>query len=99
MTKDQTAIKHYDGGTVLTGDAVTLYRWKSIQQFIGLYMKTGMIPTRGVTISKMIKMAGEITGKKYKNNRPGWQQAYDDLQVSCDTLRAAMPVIDERTKP
>lgn len=96
MTNDKSAITLSEGATVMEGDAIKLYGWKVLQQAIGLYMKTGMIPTRGVTISFMLKQATAITSKKYKNNRPGWQAAYDDLQVSCDTLRAAMPVVDQR---
>lgn len=95
-TKDNTAITHHDGGITMTGDAITLYRWKVLQQSISLYMKTGMVPTRGMTISKMLKLATQITKKPYKNNRAGWQQAVDDLKVSTDTLKAAIPHVDER---
>lgn len=96
MKTDNTAIVHHDAGTTLTGDAIELYRWKVVQQAIGLYIKTKMMVTRGATISLLMRQAGAITKKTYKNNAKGWQQAYDDLQVSCDTLRAAIPDVDER---
>lgn len=97
---DRTAIVHHEGGgATLLGDATTLYGWKQLQLFIDLYIKTGMIPTRGVTISKMLKLATNITKKTYKNNRAGWQQASADLKVSCDTLRAAIPDVDGKGKP
>lgn len=95
---DHTAIIHTDGGTALLGDATTLYSWKVLQQSIGLYMRTGMIPTRGVTISRMLKFATAITKKPYKNTPLGRQQAYDDLGTSCATLRAAIPDVDARSK-
>lgn len=95
-TKDNTAITHHDGGTTYTGDAITLYRWKALQQAIILYTKTGLIPTRGVTISKMLKAATEITSRPYKNTSEGRQQAVDDLQKSIATLKMAIPHEDER---
>lgn len=96
--KDNTAITHSNGSTLLTGDAIEFYRRAQLKAFIGLYIKTGMIPTRGVTISKMLKLATEITGQTYKNNREGWLKAEADLDKNVKTLRAAIPDVDNRTK-
>jgi hypothetical protein len=96
---DPTAITHHDGGTTMTGDAIELYRWKVVQQSIGLYMKTGMLMTRGATITHLLTLASGITKKQYGRGKKAQQQAYDDLQVSIETLRAAIPHVDETTKP
>lgn len=47
-------------------EGVNTYRVMTLKKMIDLHAKTGMIPTRGVTITKMFKIAGEYTGKKYK---------------------------------
>lgn len=51
-----------------TGDAVLIYRTALLSSSIKLYHTTGgrIIPTRGMGITKMLKLAEEILGKKYK---------------------------------
>jgi hypothetical protein len=92
-------ITHTDGGTTIVGpDAMLFYKAAQLKGFIGLYIKCGMIPTRGVTISKMLKMATEITKKPYKNTDDGRRQAEADLQTWVNTMKAALPIEDKRTK-
>lgn len=99
---DPTAITHHDGGTTLTGDAVTLYRWGVVRAGLKLYINTGMALTRGATITVLLQRAAEIT-KPAKPYRPrvkaDWQRAYEDVDRYCKELRAAIPDVDERTKP
>jgi hypothetical protein len=45
---------------------INRFRTITLKHALSLYAKTGMIPTRGVTATKMLKMAEEITGTKYK---------------------------------
>jgi hypothetical protein len=62
--------------------------WSSLK----LYAKTGMIPTRGVGITKMLAFASDITGKKY--TRKQVLQAAEDVKVWADEMKAALPVIE-----
>jgi hypothetical protein len=95
---DQSAITHNPGGsTTLTGDAIKLYAAAQLRGFIKLYMQTKLIPTRGVTISHMLKLATQTTGKAYKNNAAGWQAAIDDLDRWVQTMKAAIPHVDGDT--
>lgn len=81
---------HKGGGTTYAGpDAVSLFRAKALRSAIWMHMRSGMIPTRGVTITSMFQMAGQYTGKKYK--RGAHEAAIADLDVWIDTMRAALP--------
>lgn len=68
-----------DGNPVsFTGESgVDVFRISTLKNGITGYIKFGMIPTRGVTISRMLKMAGEYTGKTYK--RGEGEKAVADL--------------------
>ena len=63
--------------------AVDVFRVRILASSIQLHGKTGMKPTRGVTITKMMKMATEYTGKKYKRT---------DHDVACADLLALAAV-------
>jgi hypothetical protein len=63
----QMPIENTPGGTLITGKGIDTYRYLLLAKSIELYARYGMIPTRGVTISKMMKMASQITGKKFKS--------------------------------
>ena len=73
-------------------DATRLYRVRTLKSFIDLHKKTGMIPTRGVTITKMFKMAKEYTGQTYK--RGEHDRAVNDLNVWIANMMAALPVVE-----
>jgi hypothetical protein len=89
---DNTAITHTPGGTVLTGDAIEFFRVAHLKGFLKLYAKTGMIPTRGVTITHMLALASDVTKKKYR--RGDAMKAHDDLKVWCDAFRATIPDVE-----
>jgi hypothetical protein len=79
------------GGTTFAGpDAVMLFRTAALASALGLYAKCGMIPTRGVTITRMLQSASAVTGKKYKRGEALKAQA--DLKTWCDAMKAAIPV-------
>jgi hypothetical protein len=71
-------------------DATELFRVNMIKVSIKLYMKTGMIPTRGVTINKMLKMAEQYTGRKYKKSEAAY--AVEDLHNWVTTMVSALPI-------
>jgi C4-dicarboxylate transporter len=78
------------GATSFVGpDAVKFYAVARLKGFIGLWIKTKMIPTRGITITVMLGEASKVTGKTYKPRDA--QKAVDDLQVWIDTMKAALP--------
>lgn len=58
---------HGNGGAIYAGPkGVNVFRLRVLAGAIRLYAKCGVIPTRGVTISKMMKQAEADTGKKFK---------------------------------
>ena len=92
MSNDQSHIQVGVGGTMFVGqDATNLFRAMSLASSHGLYAKCGMIPTRGVTITRMLAMATEYTGKKYKRGEAAKAQA--DVKIWCETMKAALPVV------
>jgi hypothetical protein len=82
------------GGTSYIGhDATHLFRATMLRSGIKMYAACGMIPTRGVTISKMLAMASEYTGRKYKRGEYAAAQA--DLTQWIEAMKAALPIIKE----
>lgn len=91
---DQSYLTMRDGK--ITGyigpDAANLFRAITLKFGLDLYVATkgAVIPTRGLTITRMLKMATEYSGKEYK--RGGAPLAIDDLEKWIDAMRAALPV-------
>lgn len=88
----ESMITHGPGGTMVTGQdgmrfvrAVTL--WTSLECYVS--SKGKIIPTRGMTITRMLAIATEFTGKKYKRSEA--KQAAADVKVWADEMRAALP--------
>ena len=61
------------------GEGVNVFRAALLASSLGLWLKTKIIPTRGVGITKMLAMAEGYTGKKYKRSET--QTAIDDLNA------------------
>jgi len=55
--------------TFVGKDGVSTYRAIVTKSAIKLHRDCGMIPTRGMTITKLFKVAAEITGTKYKRGQ------------------------------
>lgn len=94
-------IHHHDGGTTITGDAMMLMTAKTIQLGIKTHRQTGgrMKLTRTATITNLLVSANKITGKgPYKKSAQEYERAEADLQIWMNTLKAALPITDERTK-
>lgn len=87
----ESSITYSAGGTTFAGpDATNFFRAAMLASSLGLYAKCGMIPTRGVTITKMLAMATQYTGKKYK--RGDALKAQADVKLWADTMKAALPI-------
>lgn len=90
-----------DGGTFFAGpDAIALYRAITIRAALRMYAQCGMLPTRGMTPTKMLRAAGEYTGKDYgRGNVNKCQQAVKELDQWIAAMRAALPVYDHEGNP
>lgn len=60
------AITHSQHGTIFTGSAVHIMRAATVRSAIRMYIHSGMLITRGMTISKLMRAASDITDKKFK---------------------------------
>lgn len=93
---NQSEIIHHKGGTTLVGpDAVNLFRAATLKSALNLYARTGMLMTRGATPTRLLQMAKEYTGKTYKG-ADKYTAAAADVGVWIDTMKAALPVTDQR---
>jgi hypothetical protein len=85
---------HKGGGVTYAGpDATNLFRAKMLRASIRMHRDCGMIPTRGVTITKMFAIAGQYSGKKYKRGQH--DAAIADLDLWINAMIAALPVKTE----
>ena len=93
---DSSITIHKDGGSTHAGlDAVRRVRAIATRSAIAGHRKFGLIPTRGLTITKLLAIATEFTGKPYKG-KGKHERAEADLTVWIDTMTAALPITDER---
>ena len=83
------------GSTFSGPDAVRLQQAITLRSAIKMYvMSSGqIIPTRGMGITKMLALAGTITGKSYKRTQT--TQAQDDLHIWIETMKSALPIFEE----
>lgn len=96
-TPDRSEIVHHNGGSTYAGrDAVSVVQATVLESALRMYARSGMLMTRGATPTKLLALANGITGKTYK--RGDYIKAADDVKVWRDTMRAAIPEKDERTK-
>lgn len=75
-------------------DAVEYVRAEVLASSLRLYAKTGIIPTRGVSGARMLKLATGITGKNY-HKRGEYVKAADDVKKWADEMKAALPKLEE----
>lgn len=88
-------VLHASGGMTLAGpDAVNLYRALTVVQGLRMYARSRMLLTRGATPAVLLGIAREYTGQTYK--RGEYLKAADDVQTWADTMKAALPVTDNR---
>lgn len=88
-------VLHNGGGASLTGhDAILFMRAAVLASSLKLYAKTRILPTRGVTLTKMLAMATTFTGKKYR--RTEIMTAHEDVLQWSREMRDAIPTTDNR---
>jgi hypothetical protein len=95
MSNDDSYVQRSPGGSVafVGPDAIRLARAISLRSAIRLHRQSGLIPTRGMTITVLFKQATQFTMKSYK--RGEHQRAIDDLTVWIDAMKSAMPIVEE----
>lgn len=74
-------IQQSPGATTLTGNAILGYRFALAVSAIKLYLKTGMLTTRGATPTTLRAIATEYSGKPYARSRKGLEKALADLET------------------
>lgn len=74
-------------------DAVNLLRAIHLKVALNAYAKNKLLMTRAATPTAMLKWATEYTGKTYK--RGAYAQAAEDVGVWIETMRAALPVVQQ----
>lgn len=72
-------------------EAVDLMRVQTIISGIRMNIATGgkLMLTRGATITRLLQLAGEYTGKSYKRSEK--QEAMDDLRVWFNNMKSTIP--------
>ena len=89
-------ISHSPSGTLFSGpDAVLLQQAITLRSAIKMYVRSGgqIIPTRGMGITKMLKLATSITGLSYKRTQA--EDAMRDLHIWIETMKSALPIFEE----
>ena len=72
-------------------DATAYFRARTVMASIILYQKTGLQPTRGVGITRLLAIASEYTGKRYRRGQA--DAAVADLKIWTETMLAALPIV------
>ena len=97
MQQQSEIVHHAHGGVTLVGpDAINLMRAATVKQGLLMYDRSKMLLTRGATPTMLLALAKQYTGKTYKG-KDKYQQAAADVQVWIDTMKAALPITDERS--
>lgn len=69
-------------------DAVDLFRARTLLTSLRMYARTGMMMTRGLTLTRMLALAGAYTGKRYK--RTQITHAIEDLRTWADAFALSL---------
>ena len=91
-------ISHSPSGTTFFGsDAIRLQQAITLLSAIKMYVVSGgqIIPTRGMGITKMLKLAGGVTGKTYKRSQIADAQL--DLHIWIETMKSALPIFQQES--
>lgn len=96
MSDSSITIGQHGSVTVAGSDAMHMMRARTLCSGLKLFNSCGIIPTRGWTAKRMLDAATLYTGQKYKNSKPERERAARDLDTFCNTMRSAIPTIDNR---
>lgn len=91
-------IEYTAGGILFSGpDAVRLQMAITLRSGIKMYVSSRgqLIPTRGMGITKMLALAGSLTGKTYKRSQTA--EAQQDLHIWIETMKSALPIFQQES--
>ena len=78
-------LERTNNGTSFSGSDVRIIQALMLASSIRLFAKTGIIPTRGVTGAKMLKLASGLTQKPFKRGQ--YEAAAEALTEYANTLK------------
>jgi hypothetical protein len=76
--------------TYVGDDAVQYARVRILRAAIKLYRNSGIIPTRGMTITRMLNSVTALTRKSYKRGQ--CDRAIEDLDIWLNNMASALPI-------
>lgn len=79
-----------DGRTFTGPQAVGVFQAATLWASLGLYEKTGIKPTRGVGLKRMMELASAITGKTFKASQAQIPAAREALHLLIEASKAAL---------
>lgn len=85
-----------DATSFVGPDATELFRAITLKSAIKMHAACGIIPTRGMTITKMLKLAERYSGKTYGRGQHAAAVAVADLDIWIATMKSALPVIPHK---
>lgn len=89
-TSNRITFKNGEAQSFVGPKAVDAFRIATLKSAIRL-LKVGITPTRGLTMTKALKMATEYTGAKYK--RTETDKALNDLSAVLDKRKSECVLI------
>lgn len=83
--------------TVFQGaDATRMYASHVLYVSLNMYARFKMLPTRGISATRMLELATTYTGKQYKRGQHA--EAAVDVKLWRDTMIAALPIVHKGEK-
>ena len=79
-----------DGRSFTGPQAVGVFQAAVLLTSLNLYYRTGMKPTRGVGIKRMMALASEITGQQFRATKAQIPAAVEALHVLIQASKAAL---------
>lgn len=80
-------LERTNGGTSFVGSDVNIFRCAVLVSSLRFYAKTGMRTTRIATPSRMLALAHEITGRKFKRGQ--YLEAADAVAAVAEAAKQA----------
>jgi hypothetical protein len=79
-------------------DAIRLFQAATLKSHIKLYAKSRIIPTRGVSFTKMLRMAADLQGlppyKRFQNVQQAADKVCADLDAWMAAMKSALPIVE-----
>lgn len=86
MSKANDYLTRTNKGTSFSGSDVDIFGMTVLAQGMRLYVKTGMKPAKGWTVTNMLNMAKQHLGKTFK--RTQLLEAADELLAKANAAKA-----------